>query len=91
MSSPQQPQNTNKNFGYALSLGTQLGFMIALPLVICLVIGIFLDKKLDTFPIFLILSVFVGMALTIINIYKSVLPFLEKKVGSNKSSDKDRK
>jgi F0F1-type ATP synthase assembly protein I len=79
MSSPQQPQNTNKNFGYALSIGMQLGFMIALPLIICMVAGIFIDKKLGTFPIFLILSVFIGMALTIISIYKSVLPFLEKK------------
>jgi F0F1-type ATP synthase assembly protein I len=87
MSLQQPRQNTNKNFGYALMLGGQLGFMIALPLVICLVIGIVLDKKLDTFPIFLIVFILAGIALTIINIYSSVLPFLEKKVGGKKEKE----
>ncbi len=90
MSLQQQPQNTNKNFGYALSLGAQLGFMIALPLIVCLLLGVFLDKKQNTFPMFLIIFVLLGVALTVIDIYKLVIPFLEKKVGKEeKKQNKD--
>ena len=34
-----------KNFFYAISLGLELGFLIVLPLVVFLLIGLFLDKK----------------------------------------------
>ncbi|MFA5086983.1 MAG: AtpZ/AtpI family protein [Candidatus Paceibacterota bacterium] len=91
MSLPQQPQNTKINMSRALMLGSELGFLIALPLAICLLIGVFLDKRLNSFPLFLIISVFAGIALTIIDIYKLVIPFLEKKVGGEKSKNEVEK
>jgi len=66
-------------FLYALSLGLELGFLISLPLVFFLILGIFLDKKFQTFPIFLISSIMLGLAATVVNIYYLVLPFLEKR------------
>jgi F0F1-type ATP synthase assembly protein I len=81
MSLQPQPKNTKSNFGQALLLGGELGFIIALPLVICLIIGVFLDKKFDSFPVFLLVFLLLGIGLTVVNIYKSVIPFLEKRSG----------
>jgi F0F1-type ATP synthase assembly protein I len=77
----QYTQNTqNKKLIYALSLGTQFGLLISLPLVFFLVLGIFLDKKFHTFPIFLILGIVLGIVNTFFETYYLILPFLEKKV-----------
>ncbi|MFZ2390330.1 MAG: AtpZ/AtpI family protein [Minisyncoccales bacterium] len=82
MSQPQPPKNTN--IGYALSMGSQLGFLIAFPLIVCVLIGVIIDKKMNTFPWFILLMVLVGIGLTIIDVYKIVIPFLEKRSGNNK-------
>jgi len=82
MSQPQPPKNTN--IGYALSMGSQLGFLIAFPLIVCVLIGVMIDKKMNTFPWFILLMVLVGIGLTIIDVYKIVIPFLEKRSGDNK-------
>ncbi|HNY36191.1 MAG TPA: AtpZ/AtpI family protein [Candidatus Pacearchaeota archaeon] len=77
MSQPQPKKGTN--IGYALSMGSQLGFLIAFPLVICVLIGVMIDKKLNTFPWFLLLMVLVGIGLTVVDVYKVIIPFLEKR------------
>ncbi|MFA5072149.1 MAG: AtpZ/AtpI family protein [Candidatus Pacearchaeota archaeon] len=82
MSQPQPPKNTN--IGYALSMGSQLGFLIAFPLIVCVLIGVMIDKKMNTFPWFILLMVLVGIGLTIIDVYKIIIPFLEKRSGNNK-------
>lgn len=78
LSTPKNQKNDSKLL-YALSLGLELGFLISLPLVFFLILGIFLDKKFQTFPIFLISSIILGMAATFFNVYYLVLPFLEKR------------
>ena len=70
------------NFFYAISLGLELGFLIVLPLVVFLLLGLFIDRKFNTFPIFLILFIIGGMVATIFEVKVLVLPFLEKKVGN---------
>jgi F0F1-type ATP synthase assembly protein I len=70
--------------GTVIALGSELGFLIALPLVICILIGVVVDRKLDTFPLWLLVSVFLGIGLTVVNIYKIIIPFLEKRSGDNK-------
>ncbi len=75
---------TGSNFFYAVSLGLELGFLIALPLVFFLALGLFLDKKLKTLPIFLISSIILGLAATVINVYYLILPFLEKRSKNKK-------
>jgi F0F1-type ATP synthase assembly protein I len=87
---PQQP-NIKLNTWGALALGGELGFLIALPLVICLLIGAFLDKKMNSFPLYILILLLVGIILTIANIYKIILPFLEKKVGRKENNSKNLK
>lgn len=78
-----QPQK-NINFGQVLALGSELGFLIALPLIICILLGLWIDKRLNTFPWILLASVLIGMILTAINVYKIVIPFLEKRSDNKK-------
>lgn len=80
--SPQRRKNIN--LGYVLSTGSELGFLIALPLVICILLGIYLDRKLNTFPWILLMMVLAGMGLTVVNVYKVIIPFLEKRSEDNK-------
>jgi F0F1-type ATP synthase assembly protein I len=74
--------------GYVLAMGAELGFLIALPLVICVIIGVMIDKKLNTFPWFLLIMVFVGIGLTVIDVYKVIIPFLEKRSDNNSNNKK---
>jgi F0F1-type ATP synthase assembly protein I len=74
--------------GYVLSMGSQLGFLIAFPLIICVLIGVMIDKKMNTFPWFLLIMVLVGIGLTVIDVYKVIIPFLEKRSGNNLSNNK---
>lgn len=83
----QQPPK-NINMGYVLATGSQLGFLIALPLVICVISGVMIDKRMNTFPWFLLIMVLVGIGLTVVNVYKIVIPFLEKRSGNNLSNNK---
>lgn len=77
MSSTQK--NKNINLKHAIFLGTEMGFLIALPLVGCVFLGLFFDRKSDKFPLFTLMFVFIGIILTIVNVYKLVLPFIEKR------------
>lgn len=72
--------NSSKNkILYTVSLGLELGFLIALPLVLLLIFGLFLDRKLKTTPLFLIIFVISGFVITFFNVYYLILPFLEKR------------
>ena len=74
----QQQKNTN-SWGNVLFLGSGIGFMLAVPLVVSIIVGVWVDKRLETFPIAIIISVIVGFLLTTIQFYKIVIPFLEKR------------
>jgi F0F1-type ATP synthase assembly protein I len=84
--SQQQPKSIN--IGYVLAMGSQLGFLIAFPLIVCVIIGVVIDKKLNTFPWFMLIMVLVGLGLTVVDVYKIVIPFLEKRSGNNLSNNK---
>lgn len=73
------PPQKNTNIGYVLGMGSGLGFVLAAPLAIAIFLGVMIDKKLETFPIALIISVLIGMGLTVISLYKIIIPFLEKR------------
>jgi len=62
-----------------MAMGGQLGFLIAFPLVICVVVGVMIDKKMNTFPWFMLTMILLGIGLTVIDVYKIVIPFLEKR------------
>jgi F0F1-type ATP synthase assembly protein I len=67
------------NFFYAIFLAMQLGFLIAIPLVGFLLAGFFLDKRLRSYPFFLILSVIFSFLFLFFEIRHFLLPFLEKR------------
>ena len=81
----QQPQK-NIDFGQVMVLGSELGFLIAFPLIICILLGIYLDRRFNTFPWILLIMVLAGIGLTVVNVYKVVIPFLEKRSGNNKNN-----
>jgi F0F1-type ATP synthase assembly protein I len=76
------PQKKN-NIVYVLGMGSGLGFVLAFPLVLTILLGVMIDKKLETFPIALIISVLIGIGLTIVDLYRIVIPFLEKRSNNN--------
>ena len=45
----------------AYELAMNLGFMIVIPILIFGIGGVFLDKKFDTFPIFVLIGFFISM------------------------------
>jgi len=45
----------------AYELAMNLGFMIVIPILIFGIGGVFLDKKFDTFPIFVLIGFFLSM------------------------------
>jgi len=64
-----------------MAMGGQLGFLIAFPLIVCVVVGVIIDKKLNTFPWLMLTMIVLGIGLTVIDVYKIVIPFLEKRSG----------
>ncbi len=61
-----------------LELASNLGFTIAIPIVIGAVLGSFLDNKLNTSPKLTLSLIMLGLFISFYNIYK-----LAKKNGSN--------
>lgn len=78
---PNSENNQKKNLFYAISLGLELGFLIVIPLVVFVVLGIFLDRKFNTSPIFLLISIALSFISTVFEVRYLILPFLNKKVG----------
>lgn len=67
--------NSPKN----LLIYLDLGFRFALTIVVCFFGGYWLDKKLSTLPLFLILGALVGLAGGFLTVYRAVFPTNSKK------------
>lgn len=76
-----QNNQQKSKFFYAVALGVELGFLIALPLVIFLFLGVYLDKKFNTFPLFIIIAVILSFIAMISELKFLILPFIEKRSG----------
>jgi len=63
---------------YALFLAFQLGFLIIVPLIGFLFLGVFLDKKFNSSPIFLLLSIFLSFIFIFFEIRHFLLPIIRK-------------
>lgn len=53
----------------AYSLALSLGYMIVIPILIFGVGGVLLDKKLDSFPIFILIGFFFAMTSALLIVY----------------------
>ena len=72
------PQNNKFQTWYAISLAFQLGFLIAIPLGGFVLLGIWGDQILHSSPAMLILSVIIGIAITIYETYHFILPLIKE-------------
>lgn len=78
-----QQDNKNKSLE-AIALGSQLGLAIAVSLVVFLLVGVWLDKKFGTMPLFTIISVILSMVAVVLQVRYIILPILEKRSRNNK-------
>ena len=69
----------------------ELGLLITIPLVGFLLLGVWMDDKMNTFPIFLLTGIIVGMGAAVLMVYKVIIPYLDKKVRNNKDNNKNNK
>lgn len=56
----------------ALSLAWELGYTIAIPIVVLGFGGAYLDKKISTSPLFLLLGIGLSLVLSGIGIYRKI-------------------
>ncbi|MFA6296050.1 MAG: AtpZ/AtpI family protein [Patescibacteria group bacterium] len=84
---PQKQIITPKEFS-AIRLSLQFGYTIIIPLIIFLLIGIFLDNRFKTSPLFIFIGVILSIVISTIGIYKAILPFLEISKKDNNPKDK---
>ncbi|UMX48009.1 MAG: AtpZ/AtpI family protein [Candidatus Nealsonbacteria bacterium DGGOD1a] len=67
----------------AMAVGLELGFAIAIPLVGFLLFGLWLDRRIGTTPLFMIVFLLAGLAVVVIEVKQLILPFLEKRSKKN--------
>lgn len=63
----------------ALSLVTQIGMSMIMPIIMCLFVGIFLDKLVGTAPLFILIFVFLGVGGGFRNVYIMTKSFYKDK------------
>ncbi|MCX6807017.1 MAG: AtpZ/AtpI family protein [Candidatus Berkelbacteria bacterium] len=62
----------SKSLAETISLSFQLGYAIALPLVVLAVFGRFLDRKWLTSPLFLLVSIGLAFIISLVLIYRKI-------------------
>ncbi|MCK9393645.1 MAG: AtpZ/AtpI family protein [Candidatus Paceibacterota bacterium] len=60
-------------------MGTEIGFLIAIPLIIFILLGIYIDNIFKTSPYIVMMSAIAGLCLTCIDIKYLIIPILEGK------------
>ena len=71
-------KNENKSTMWqALSLAGQLGYTIAIPLVILALVGRFFDEKYKTSPWLLLVGILISLVITSIWIYKESITIMK--------------
>lgn len=68
-----------KEIGQALALIAQIGISMLVPILICLGIGVFIDGKLGSSPLCMIVFIILGVAAGFRNVYLLTLGFHKDK------------
>jgi len=71
-------RNTN-----IIYLGMKIGLVITLPLIGFLILGLWIDDKLGTFPVCLIGGIILGIVVGVFMVWKVIIPYLDKKFKDN--------
>ncbi|MDE6182106.1 MAG: AtpZ/AtpI family protein [Eubacteriales bacterium] len=61
------------NFAKAFSLLSQVGINMIIPIILCVFIGKWIDEKLNTDPLFLIIFIILGVLSSFRNLYVLVI------------------
>lgn len=69
-------KNDGLKFSYAISLAAQLGFLTIASIGGFFALGMWLDHKLHTSPLFLIVGVFVGIVVTSYEVHHLIRPLI---------------
>lgn len=57
---------------YTTGVALQLGFSIAIPLVVFILLGLWVDKRLGTLPLFVILGVILSLVVTVYEMWQII-------------------
>jgi len=63
---------------YALSLITQIGLVVSVITLFFIGLGYWIDKQLNTSPIFVIICAFLAFVSSMVSVYFLILPILKK-------------
>lgn len=63
----------------ALSLLSQIGIMMVVSILGCFFIGRFIDNKLNTEPIFMLIFLVLGIGGAFMSVYKTVVGYTKRK------------
>lgn len=72
-------KSTSAQIAQALSLLTQLSIMMLVSIFGCFFIGKFIDTKLNTSPIFMLIFLVLGIGGAFMSVYKTVIGFAKRK------------
>lgn len=72
-------RNMYSEIAIMLSLLTQVGLMILIPILGCAFIGRFIDSKLNTSPIFLLIFIILGIGGAFMSVYKTLVIYTKRK------------
>jgi len=78
---------TSKNRN-TIYLGLKFGLLITVPMIGFLLLGLWVDRTLETFPIYLIVGGLVGIFSAFLIVYKGIIPYLNKKFINNNKDNK---
>ncbi len=69
---PKKKKKAEKRFFTTISLASQIGFTISLPIVGGAILGQFLDNKFSTSPRLTLSLIFTGLFIGILNVYNII-------------------
>ena len=72
----EEKSNTGLSFAYAMSLASQLGFLVVSSIGGFILLGIWLDSKLGTTPFLVIGGIIAGIILTIYEVHHMIKPLI---------------
>lgn len=72
-------KSTGAQIAQALSLLSQLSIMMLVSIFGCFFIGKFIDIKLNTRPIFMLIFLILGIGGAFMSVYKTVIGFTKRK------------
>jgi len=72
-------KSTGAQIAQMLSLMSQLGIMMVVSIFGCFFIGKFIDDKLNTEPIFMLVFLVLGVGGAFMSVYKTVIGYTKRK------------